>query len=108
MKEIIFNRKDYKVYEDFYVQIYKDLDGANMIDWEELPNLCYSADNLNEFLWYCHKDNNKYIFKNFDLEKIRNNKNYDDYMYSIILRVFERFVKNYPNNTLEFVNDEEN
>lgn len=102
MREIIFNKKNYESFKDFYVQIYKDLEGKKIPDWEDYENLCYSADALNEFLWYCHNDNIKYIFINFDKEKIALQKKYDDYEYSIVLKVFERFVKQYPNNKLEF------
>ena len=109
MKEVIFNRKNYNSYKDFYTQIYKDLDGKSIPDWEDYQDLCYSADALNEFLWYCHNDNIKYSFVNFDKGKIALQKNYDNYEYNIIIRVFERFVANYPNNTLEFrMEDEKN
>lgn len=106
MKEFVFNRKDYKIYEDFYGQIYDEMEGAKIPDWEDYPNLDFSADNLYEFLWYHHNDGNKYTFKNFDLERIRNYKNFDDYEFNKIIDVFEDFVKEYPNNTLEFVNDD--
>ena len=107
MKEIIFDRKNYKSYKDFYTQIFKDLDGNSIPDWKDFEGLHYHADHLNEFLWYCNEDNNKYIFVNFDKEKIALQKNYDDYEYNIIIRIFERFVKEYPNNTLEFRMEDE-
>ena len=78
MNEVIFDRKEYKTYKDFYVQVYKDLDGKSIPDWEEYENLNYKADFLNEFLWYCHSDNTKYIFVNFDKIKIRKKKTYFD------------------------------
>lgn len=106
MKEIIFNRKAYNSYKDFYCDVYDKLDGANMVDWKDWRGLDYHADHLNEFLWYCKTRNIKYIFVNFDKEKIALQKNYDDYEYNIIIKVFERFVKNYPNNKLEFRLDE--
>ena len=102
MKEIIFCKKNYMSYKDLYSQIYRDLKGKNMPDWEDYDNLGYSGDILNEFLWYCHKDNNKYIFIGFDKDKIKLQKNYDDYKYNIVIEVFENFVKEYPNNKLEF------
>ena len=101
MKEIIFCKKNYMSYKDLYSQIYRDLKGKNMPDWEDYDNLGYSGDMLNEFLWYCHKDNNKYIFIGFDKDKIKLQKNYDDYKYNIVIEVFENFVKEYPNNKLE-------
>ena len=103
-KEIVFDRKNYESYKDFYVQIYKDLEGKKIPDWEDYDNLCYSADALVEFLWYCHNDNIKYIFVGFDKEKIKSQNTFDDYHYQIILEVFEDFVKEYPNNKLEFRN----
>ncbi len=106
MKEIIFNRKDYKSYKDFYTQIYKDLDGKSNMDWEDYQDLCYSADALVEFLWYHYDDGNKYIFVNFDKEKIKLQKSLDDYKYNIIIEVFEDFVKEYSNNSLEFRTEE--
>ncbi len=102
MKEIIFNRKNYNSYKDFYTQIYKDLDGKHMIDWEDYQDLNYNADFLDEFLWYCHDYDIKYIFINFDKEKIKLQKNFNDYKFNIIFDVFERFVAEYPNNQLEF------
>ncbi len=107
MKEIIFDKNKYSSYKDFYSQIYKDLEGEKIPDWEDYDDLHYNAGLLDEFLWYCHNDNIKYIFVNFDKEKIKLQKNYDDYEYSIVLKVFERFVKQYPNNTLEFKMDED-
>lgn len=107
MKEIIFNRNNYESYKDFYSQIYNDLDGENTIDWEDCNNLRYNGNLLDEFLWYKQDEKIKYIFINFDKEKIKLQKNYDDYEYNIILKVFERFVKEYPNNKLEFRMEDE-
>ncbi len=99
MKEIVFNRKDYQSYKDFYEDVYNKLDGQENLDFDycEVP-LGYSADTLNEFLWYYHNDNLKFVFVNFDKEKIALQKNYDDYEYNIVFKVFDRFVRNYPNN----------
>ncbi len=103
MKEIIFNRKDYQSYRNFYADVYNKLDGQENWDFDycEVP-LGYSADTLNEFLWYYHNDNLKFVFINFDKEKIALQKNYDDYEYNIVIEVFEEFVEKYPNNDLEF------
>lgn len=104
MKEIIFNRRDYQSFKDFYEDVAIKLEKDRFIDWqgEDYKRLCCSADILQEFLWYCHKDNAKYIFINFDKEEIKLQKNFDDYKYNIIIEVFEDFVKEYPNNKLEF------
>ena len=109
MKEIIFNRKVYKSYQDFYADVYEKLDGKRFDDFDycTVP-LGYSPDTLDEFLWYCiYYDNFKFIFLNFDKEKISLQKNYDDYEYNIVVKVFERFVKQYPNNAVEFKMEDE-
>jgi len=106
MNEIIINKKDYKSYKEFYEDIVIKLNADRFIDWEGEKNLNYNGNLLNEFLWYCHTDNIHFKFKNFYLEKIKEEKNYEDYHWAIIFRIFQRFVKNYPNNTLEFVNEE--
>ncbi len=107
MKEIVFNKKKYDSYKDFYIQIYRDLEGKEIPDWEDYDALHYNADLLDEFLWYCHNDNIKYIFVNFDKEKIALQKNYDDYQFQIIIEIFEDFVEKFPNNKLEYKMDKE-
>lgn len=108
MKEIVFNRKSYNTFKDFYHDVYNKLEGKEIHDFDYCKNpLGYNADILNEFLWYCSDDNNKYIFVNFDREKLKQPKNYNDYKYNIIMEVFESFVKRYPNNILEFKMEEE-
>ena len=102
MKEVIFDKKTFNSYKDFYIQIYKDLDGANTIDWEDYKDLGYNGNLLNEFLWYKQDESIKYIFVNFNKEKIKLQKNFDDYQYNIIIEYFEKFVEEYPNNQLEF------
>lgn len=107
MKEIIFNRKAYKTYEDFYLDLYNKLNGKELHDFDGLNNpLGCNADIMYEFLQYCSEDNIKYIFVNFDKEKIALPKNFSDYKFNIIFRVFEDFVKEYPNNALEFKMEE--
>ena len=109
MKEIIFNRKHYKSYKDFYNDLCNKLNKDRFIDWKnDYENLFHSADLLNEFLWYCHNDSINYIFVNFDVPKIKLQKNYDDYEYNLVIEVFEDFVKQYPNNKLEFRMDDDN
>ena len=48
----------------------------------------------------------KYIFIGFNLEKISKQKNIVDYEWNIIIKVFKDFVVKFPNNKLEFINDE--
>lgn len=101
-KEIVFDRKKYQSFKDFYIQVYKDMDAKSNPDFEYYENLGYNGDLLAEFLWYCHNDNIRYIFVGFDKEQIALQKNFDDYKYNIVIKVFEDFVKDYPNNELEF------
>ncbi len=101
-REIVFDRNNYKSYKDFYSQIYKDLDGKDNPDFEEYDDFHYNADLLDEFLWYCHNDNVKYIFVGFDQAEIALEKTYDDYEFNIVIKIFKRFVNKYPNNELEF------
>lgn len=62
-----------------------------------------NADTLYEFLQYFSEDNINFVFVNFDLDKIKLQKNFDDYKYNIIFTMLQHFVENYPNNTLEFI-----
>lgn len=105
MKEVIFNKKDYKSYKDFYEDVCIKLGTNEFIDWEGDINLNYDGNNLNEFLWYCHNDNLKIVFLGFDVEKIKLEKTLDDYHYAIVFRVFNRFINEYPNNSVEFRNE---
>lgn len=106
MKTLIYDRRTLNNYREFYKKIYEDLDGKNMIDWGKFEYLGYDGNKLNEFLWYCHKDGNKYIFKNFDLLQIEDCKTHEDYQWKIIFYYFKKLIKEYPNNKLEFINDE--
>ena len=106
MKEVIFNISDYKstgeTYKDFYRDVFVKLDGKDIIDFEDLPDLHFHADILNEFMWYNHDENLKLIFVGLDLDKIQARKTYDDIIWERIISVMEDFVKKFPNNTLEF------
>lgn len=110
MKTLIYDRNKIKDYKQFYEDLYKDLAGDTIPDWDKFEYLGYDADRLNEFMWYCHEDENEYIFKNFDLEKIENyikDNSYENYQWWLIFDVFKDFVKDYPKNKLEFVNDKD-
>ena len=106
MKKLIYDRNEIKDYKEFYEKIYIDFEGSTIPDWEKFEYLGYDVDNLNEFLWYCHQDNFHIVFKNFDLEKVTNFKNYEDYQWNLIFEVCCEKVKEFPNNKVEFVNDE--
>ena len=104
--KIVFDKNDYKSFKDMYHDISVKLDKDRFIDWRDgHVDLGLSADSLIEFLWYCHRDSTHYVFKNFDLEKIKTEKLYDNYEYNLIIEVFQDFVKEYPNNTLEFIDE---
>ncbi len=105
MKTIIFDKNDYKSFKDFYKDIFIKLDGPHTNDFKDYTDLNCSADMLFEFLYYKEDENVKYILKNFDLKAIKTEKPYENYMLNLIVKVFEDFVKEYPNNKLEFVND---
>ena len=75
MKEIIFNRKNYISHKDFYHDLCIQLEKERFIDWRgKYEDLDYNADLLDEFLWYCHNESNKYIFIGFNTEKIKEEK----------------------------------
>ena len=107
MKKIIFNKNDYSSYKDFYHDICVKLDKNRFIDWKDnYEDLCYSADALNEFLWYCHNDNLDISFLNFDLDKIKQKKTYDNYEYSLAFEIYKRWSEKYTNNKITFINEE--
>ena len=106
MKKIIYNRNNIKDYKEFYESIVIKLNADRFIDWEGEQNLDYNGNNLNEFLWYCHKDNIQFVFKNFNLDKIENYKNFENYQWNIIFTIIKMFVKQFPNNTLKFINED--
>lgn len=103
MKTIIYDRNKITDYKTFYENIVVELDANRFIDWNGEQNLNYDGNILNEFLWYCHEDSIHFVFQNFDLQKIENNTNYENYQWNIIFTVIKRFVSQYPNNTLEFI-----
>ena len=106
MKEVIFNISDYKTpyetYKDFYKDIFIKLDGKGIIDFENMPDLHFHADILNEFMWYNSDNDLKLVFVGLDFDKIQAQKTYDDYEWGLIVKIMKRFVERYPNNTLEF------
>lgn len=106
MKKVVFDKKKYKSYKDFYEDFYKQANGAAFLDWAKYPNLNYNASFLYEFLWYFNTDGpHHYVFQNFDKEKILQQKTVDDCEFGYVIQIFERFVKDHPNNKLEFENE---
>ena len=106
MIEFKFNRQDYDSYKDFYVDAAIKLGSVGIVDYYDTSNFEYDPNILWEFLLcqyaYLKKDI-KITFINFDREKIKNYKNMDDYNWNIILGVLERFVEEFPNSKLEYV-----
>lgn len=106
MKKLVIDKKVCLTYKEFYTFLYNELEGKSIPDWEDYDDLEYDANMLNEFLWYCHNDNIHFIFKNFNLEKIKNYKSYENYQWNLIIEVIEDFVTKYPNNKLVFINED--
>ena len=108
MKELIFNKKDYKSYKNMYEDLAIKLERINGLeDYYNIKNYDYDANCLYEDIMYgIDKSLNfKFTFVNFNKQELNNPKNYDDYEYGIIIKIFEEFVKKYPNNSLEFKNE---
>ena len=103
--KITFNKNDYKSYKDFYVDVLKKLNAKRFIDFEDEQDLGYNGNLLSEFLWYCSEDNNTYVFVNFNREKMKPDKNLEDYQWSIIFYCFETLVKEHPQNCLLFLDE---
>lgn len=102
--KVIIDKTKCESYKTFYKIIYKELDGKGYIDWEDYENLHYDADLLDEFLWYVHvNQDTEFVMLNFDLDRFKNQKTYDDYEWNLILDVLESFVKKYPKNKLTIV-----
>ena len=105
MRELVYDKNELKSFKNFYEKIYSEFDVVNRSDMEDYPNLGYNADLLNEFLWGFQDDNLLFVMKNFDLDKIKEQKSYEDYEWGLIFQVLNRFVTNYPNNKMIFIND---
>ena len=56
-------------------------------------------------IWICKK-NISIILKNFYIDEMKPYKKYDDYCVSIVIDIFQEFVNEFPNNKLEFINEE--
>jgi len=107
--DVKFNRKDYESYKDFYRDISKKLEAVKNGYYDEPETLGFSADWLWEFLedFYYRDMKIKVTLLNFDREKIAQGKNYDDYKYNIMLSCFTDLAEKYPENVVEFVDEEE-
>ncbi len=107
MKEVIFNKKNYRSYEDLYSQIYQEFNAKKNAEWEQYENFNYHPDILYEFLrdyLFVHKNIN-FIFLNFNKNEIKNNKSNDDYNYNIVFNIFKDLMKEFSNINIDFQND---
>ncbi len=101
---VTIDKKNYNKWTEFYEDIFIKLDGKQTIDFIDMPTLLQNSNVLAEFLWYKKYEDIKFKLINFDREKIKNQKDIEDYHWNIILDVLESFVKEYPNNTIEYIN----
>ena len=106
MRELIYDKNKLKSFKNFYEKIYLDLEAQKYDYWADYPNLYYSGDGLNEFLGDFQDDNLLFVMKNFDLDKIKEQKSFENYKWNIIIKVISEFVDKYPNNKIVFVYDE--
>lgn len=97
---VTIDKKQCPTFKTFYEIVYKELDGKRIPDWEAYENLNYHADLFNEFLWYVNDMNIDFVLLNTDVEKIKDEKTYDDYEWNLIIEILTEFVMKYPNNTL--------
>ena len=109
MKEFIFDKKDYLTYEDFYKDIAIKMDAIKIDDYFDSSTFEYNANILWEFLCcefgYPQK-NISIILRNFNIEQLKIDKKYDDYQYFYMIKVLKRFIEYFPNNKLEFINED--
>lgn len=81
------------------------MEAKKIIDFSDTVDLWFHADALNEFLWYNHNKNLEIIMLNFDVNKIKEQKTYEDYQWNLILEVLQDFAAEHPNNTIVFRNE---
>ena len=103
--ELVYRYSEMKDFKRFYEIFCIDTKLEEDIDMCDYENLHYNADFLNEYLFGCQDMNIHFKFIGFDLEKINEEKTYNDWEWSLIFRILNRFVKKYPNNTIEFVEE---
>lgn len=108
MKTIVFNKKDYRNYKDFYKEVYNNLVVNSSQEWTKFENLHYNADFLYEFLrdYLFDNKNINFIFTNFDNNELKNTKSNDDYNYSIVFNIFKDLKNEFSNIKIDFQNDD--
>ena len=105
MDKIVIDKKDYESYEKFYEDIVIKMDAKNDLNCLDPENLSYNPNHLWELLEDYSDESITFIFKNFDLEKIKNYRTHDDYEWKIVLETFQDFITKFPNNKLVFENE---
>ena len=109
METFIFDKNDYQSYKDMYKDMAHKMRCDQIDEYFDTTTFDYSADILWEYIecefQYAGPVNIKIVLKNFDREEIRTEKPFENYKLNLIIETFEDFVKKYPNNKLEFVND---
>ena len=96
-------------YKDFYKDIAIKMDSIKIEDYFDASTFEYNANILWEFLC-CEfgyaKKAIKIILKNFDIQNLNSDKNYDDYCTNIVIEILQDFVTEFPNSKLEFINED--
>lgn len=109
MKEFVFDKKEYLSYKDFYKDIAIKMDSIKIEDYFDTSTFEYNANILWEFLC-CEfgytKKAIKIILKNFDIQNLNSDKNYDDYCTKIVIEILQDFVTEFPSSKLEFINED--
>ena len=103
--ELVYRFSEMKDYKRFYEKFCIDTKLEENIDMCDYENLYYSADMLNEYLFYCHDFDIHFKFVGFDLEKINEEDTLNDIKWKSIFNVLGYFIEEYPNNTIEFVEE---
>ena len=103
--ELVYRYSDMQDFKKFYERFCVDTKLEEDIDLCSYENLCYNADLLNEYLFGCQDMDIHFKFIGFDIEEINEAKTHNNWEWSLIFKVLNRFVKKYPNNTIEFIEE---
>jgi len=104
MKTIIFDKNKLNSNEDFFNDICLKLN-KNYIDVKDKNSVNSFFTSLNVILWHYSKTNIKFVFKNFDYNKLKFSKEIEDYSFFSLLTSFEDFIKEHPTNQIKFVDE---
>ena len=101
--DLVYNFSEMQDFKQFYERFCKDTKIEEDMDMCQYENLNYSADMLVEYLFGCREMDIHLKFVGFDRKNMKPDKNYNDYKWTLIFEVLEDFVRDFPNNTIEFV-----